>query len=461
VLDPRFGHSLRLIRPTMLLVALIASRTASSAALDLPVERYRLTNGLRVIIAPDPALANVTLRVRYDVGTGDDPDGLEGIAHLVEHLQFGGSKHVAPGDHQRLLEAAGGSAFVGRTSLDWTMYGETMPPEALELALWLESDRMGFAADGPDESRVAHERTILVHEYQSSVIDSQFGSAQELLHNEIFPAWHPYRGLMHWFGVNPDIRLRDVKAFLGTWYSPANATLILVGPVDETTALALAKKYFESLPSVPPPARPALQSWSVGDTVIDATARLSHQQVLIGWRTPPFHEPGDRELDIAARLLAGPSGILVRELVNRGLATAVGARQASHRADSTFLVSVQVADGVRVEPIGDAIERAVSEIAGGVSESDIARARKPLMDGAILGLETSFGRASRLADTIDLADPWDLHGYERIDSAQVAAAIRRFLTPQARAAMVLYPAVSTRLPSEKRIVVEHRERRLP
>jgi zinc protease len=439
-----------------------AGRLAHAAApVNLPVEQHRLDNGLQVILAPDDSLPDVTVAVRYDVGSADDPNGLEGLAHLVEHVHFKGSAHVPPGDHMRLLEEAGASYVQGVTGFDGTYYVETIPPEALDLALWLESDRMGFPPEQLDEAAEKHEQTIVSHEYRWRIFDSPNSRLAEMMSNEVFPAWHPYHVPSDGLEAIGNIGPRDVRAFMRTWYTPANARLVLAGPFEPVAALELVTRYFGSIPSVDPPKRPPLPPmFRPGDVVMNVLAPVQHKNVLVAWATPPLHEPGDRELDLAARILTGPNGLLVRELVGRGLAAGVTARQASNRRGSMFYVSIVMADGASVEPVGRVIDQTLAMLSVGVNEEVVARARKWWTDVRLVGIETSTARADRLALVDDVSDPWDLASYGRIDSGGMAAAVGRWLVPAQRVAAVVYPS-GRPLPVGVQGIIESREKRMP
>ncbi|MBV9949743.1 MAG: insulinase family protein [Myxococcales bacterium] len=458
---PRERSPLRAVGAAAFVAAVLAATPRAAAdPLDLPVDEHRLANGLRVVLAPDPTLGDVTVMVQYRVGQADDPSGLEGLAHLAEHLQFAGSKHVAAGEHARLLEAAGVDGFVGETSPDWTIYAETVPPSALALALWLESDRMAFPGARATDERVAHERTILSHEYESRVIDTALGPVAEVLRDQIYPAWHPYHIAWSGPGVAPAIGLRDVRAFFRTWYSPENAVLILAGAFDPAEALRLVGQYFGPVRSSPPPERPRIPAFTVGDVLVDVLAPVRQSEVIAAWQTPAYGEPGDRELDLAATLLAGPGAVLVRTLVRRGLATGVGARQASARLGSIFLIRVQAANAAAVPAIETAVSDAIAGLANGVDVSEFWRARHDWTLRDTLSLETSYGRAQQLALQVDPGDPWGLRAHERIDAAAVAAAVRQWLVPRQRAVLVVRPAAIP-LPPERRTMIQRREQRLP
>ncbi len=439
----------------------LSTPCAAAGPPQWPVEEHQLSNGLRVVLAPDPTLPDVTVCVRFDAGSADDPNGLEGLAHVVEHLHFQGSRHVAPGDHNRLLESAGGTNINATTTPDATTYVETVPPEALELALWLEADRMGFADTRIDDALVSHERTIVDQEYRLRVLDSQLAMVGEIVANEVFPPWHPYHVPLEGLASVDRIQLADVNAFIRTWYTPANARVVVAGQFDAQTALDWVTRYFGGLPSVAAPPRPGLPpSWRVGDVRMNIRANVLQKYVVVAWRSPPLRAPDDRPLDLAARLLAGPQGLFVRKLVSRDLAVSVSARQHSMLRGSEFVVNVEVHPGVSVTPVGLAIEEAIAELAAGPDEADLARARKWWADRQLSRLETSLGRAAWLTAAPPQEDRWELGGYDTIDSAAVAGAVRRWLLPEGRSAAVVYPAAGMPLRGAA-AVVDDREKALP
>jgi predicted Zn-dependent peptidase len=152
-------------------LALCLVAPAAGAQVARAVSEFRLANGLRVVVSPDPASADVSVLVRYDVGARDDPSGLTGLAHLSEHLMCDSTKHVPLGQLQRLLQGAGATNINGETAIDWTMYHETLPLDRLDLALWLESDRMGYQLEHIDEAALARDRAAVLNEYRDRVTD--------------------------------------------------------------------------------------------------------------------------------------------------------------------------------------------------------------------------------------------------------------------------------------------------
>jgi zinc protease len=433
-----------------------AERAASAFDIHLPVQRARLSNGLRVVLAPDDALADVGLIVRYDVGSSDDPNGLEGLAHLVEHLQFSGSRHVARGEHERLLEAAGCDQQGAQTGLDATIYWETVPPEALPLALWLERDRMAFAGDRLDGAVVEREKNIIGLEYRSGLFDREAGLVGTAVANEVFPPWHPYHQPEYAFSTIGAISLRDVRAFLRTWYSPANAEIVVAGHFDPAATTSLIERYFGGLPAAPPPERPALPPLGeTRDVVLDLSAGVADKLVMAAWRTPGLGAPGDLELDLAATLLFEH---LREKLVRSGLARSVAVRQASARRGSMFVLNVRFEMTASVVPIGDEIQSAIASLQTLAPASEVADARRIWRERRLLTLETSLGRAQTLSDGRSTEDPWGVEDYAQLDAEAVSDAARTYLVPARRVAAVVYPWTRA-VPSDVRVVIESRTER--
>jgi zinc protease len=429
-----------MIRTTALLLATaILLVNAPAPGADTPawrVEEHVLSNGLRVVLAPDEALDDVSVVVHYGVGSSDDPAGKDGLAHVVEHLMFAGSRHVGPGEHAKWIARAGGWGLNATTSLDGTDYFVTVPPEQLPLVFWLESDRMGFVSERVDDATLARERDLITYEASDKLFDRGLGTAGAVAMAEVFPPWHPYHREPDPQWV-PAMTLADVRAFLRTWYGPANATLIVAGRFDAAAALELAERYFGGLRGMAPPTRPPLpDSWDVHDVLVQMHANVRQAQVIFMWPTPAFGRAGDAELDVAALLLAGPGGRLQAELVGSGLATAVHARQDSGLRASTFHVSATVAARHSVTRVADVIQEVLTDLARDLRPEECARARAEAEQLHLLGLETSMARARRLALTHSPASPWEIGRYSAMACEDVRRALATALVPNRRAVVL-------------------------
>ena len=223
-----------------------------AAASKVPVikyEKYKLKNGLEVILSENHRLPLVAVDIWYHVGPANEREGRTGFAHLFEHMMFQGSGHVDANEHFRQLEAAGASDINGTTDFDRTNYFETMPSNKLETALWLESDRMGWLLDKLDEKKLANQRDVVRNERRQGG-NSPYEVVNEGMWHQLFPKGHPYYGDV--IGSHADIEaaeLKDVRDFFKTYYAPNNATIAIVGDYDPKTIKGLVEKYFGRLPA--------------------------------------------------------------------------------------------------------------------------------------------------------------------------------------------------------------------
>jgi zinc protease len=424
----------------------LSATTAAADAPTFPAEMVRLPNGLRVLLAPDPAANLVTVRVTYAAGIADDPNGLCGLAHLTEHLVSERTEHVAnaPG----LLASAGATHVEAQTTLDATHYTETLPPERLETALWIESDRMGFAADALTQERVTSDARTLGNEDAQTRTDRLLGTFGSYLFGELYPAWHPYAGIAGRLNVD-DAKLADVRAFLATWYVPSNATLVLAGAFDRDKALAAIERYFGPIPSASAPSRPALPAWSVPGMRLTVAAPTSTATVSVAWKTPAYGEPDDAALDLVASALSGPGNErFTRTLVAPGLASGVESRQMSTRASSLFSVTAWVEPGVNPSVVLAEIERMVADVGETLQGSEFDHARN-LWRSSKGSLEAPWSRASRLASlaSIDVWPgprfDWGRGRYETLTAADVRRAASRWLGRQAHVTVFVIPRRGT------------------
>src|SRR5690348_7504496 len=242
----------------LLLIALLAVSLAAQQKTQAPLpqikyEKYKLKNGLDVILYEDHRLPLVAVNLWYHVGPANERPGRTGFAHLFEHMMFEGSQHVGPKAHFRYLEGAGASDINGTTEFDRTNYFETLPSNQLELALWLESDRMGYLLGTLAREKLANQRDVVRNERRQSVENAPYGLVEEAMYHQLFPKDHPYFADV--IGSHQDIeaaRLDDVRQFFRQYYSPNNASLAITGDFTPQQAKALIEKYFGTIPSGPP-----------------------------------------------------------------------------------------------------------------------------------------------------------------------------------------------------------------
>ena len=367
---------------------------------DLAFERYTLPNGLTVILHQDTRVPTVAVNVWYHVGAMHEPPRRSGFAHLFEHLMFQDSRHVGDDDHFRLLEQAGASDVNGTTSNDRTNYLETVPKEELPLALWLESDRMGFLLDTLDERKLNNQREVVKNERRQSFEGEPYGMGYLALYEALFPEGHPYRFTP--IGKVEDLdaaKVEDVRSFFNTYYTPANATLTLAGNFETAPTKELIAKAFGGIRMGVKPPEPKITTpdlTSEKRTKVDEkVARLP--KVTLAWLTPPFLTQQDIELDILSTLLAdGKSSRLYRALVEKQLAVSVGAHEESMTLRSIFTVDATVAPGHTVEEVEAALDAVLLDIAtNGPNDAEVARARDKVELGFLQGLEAPGGMHGR------------------------------------------------------------------
>ena len=346
---------------------------------DIPYVKRTLENGLDVIVHEDHGCPLIAVSVWYHVGSKNEKPGRTGFAHLFEHLMFEGSKNHDTGYFQP-LEAIGGT-LNGSTNSDRTNYWEVVPCGAIERALWLESDRMGYLLPALTEKKFVTQREVVLNERRQNYENRPYGYASMALASIHYPPNHQY----HWptIGMPEDLRaadLRDVQEFFSRFYHPGNASLAIAGDIDTNRALDLADHFFSEIPRGPavpivkPPGLPVRESpscWYFED-------RVKFPRLYLSWPTPALFAPGDAALDLLGMILAGDkSAPLQRALLHdRPLVTDVTSGQASHEMSSLFMVAATAAPDVTLVEIENEItSEPIHMVSEGPTEDQLARAQ--------------------------------------------------------------------------------------
>jgi zinc protease len=318
--------------------------TSPNVALTVPFTQFTLPNGLHVILHEDHTVPLATVNVWYHVGSAREKPGRTGFAHLFEHLMFEGSAHVKEGEFDTLLEAAGATNN-GSTETDRTNYYIDLPSNALELALFLESDRMGYLLDAMSPERVNGQRDVVKNERRQSYENAPYGMASIEIDKMLYPEGHPYR----WptIGYMEDLTAasyEDVVEFFRKYYQPGNASLVIAGDIDPVKTRALVEKWFSDVKPgttpVPPIDYPHAMLAGVSRKTIEDRVQLP--RLYISWLTPSWFKPGDAELDVVSQVLAGGknSRLYKRLVYDLQIAQDVNAYQASAALDSQFQIVV-------------------------------------------------------------------------------------------------------------------------
>jgi zinc protease len=417
--------------------------------MNIPFSQYTLDNGLRVIIHEDRRLPMVAVNIWYHVGSKNEHPGRTGFAHLFEHLMFEGSEHYDKGYFHPLQEA--GASLNGSTNPDRTNYWEVVPTNALDLALWMESDRMGYLLPALTVQKFENQRDVVLNERRQNYENRPYGLASMAITAALFPPDHPY----HWMTIGETADLKaatfeDVRAFFQTYYHPANASLVVAGDIDTADALDRVRTHFEEIPPGPRP-RP-----------IDATARLTSETRLIledrvelprlylAWHSPAMFTDGDAEMDLLSDLIAnGKVSRLYKSLVyEQRIASEVMAFQNSRESGGFWQVVATAAPGHNLEELDEAIAAEFARLlAEGPSVDEIDRAHAQVEAQFVYRLQTlgGFGgKADQLnAYSVFLNDPGyferDLARYEQVTREHLHRAANKYLSRDTRLALSVVP----------------------
>jgi zinc protease len=422
-----------------------AARAAVADTPRIKFEKYTLPNGLVVILSEDHRLPLVSTNIWYHVGPANELPGRTGFAHLFEHMMFEGSKHVPGNGHIRFLEAAGASDLNGTTDFDRTNYFETLPSNQLELALWLESDRMGYLPDRLDQASLTNQQDVVRNERRQSIENSPYGIVEEAVFHKLFPQGHPYYADV--MGSHADIqaaKIEDVRNFFKLYYAPNNASLAIVGDFDPANAKQLVEKYFGPLKRGAPVPKIA----AVTPPITAERRAIIHDQVELprvyeAWLTAPIFKPGDALADLSSDILGGgKSSRLYKKLVyEKQIALDVSASQNSLILGSVFEIAVTARPGHKAEEIEKAVDEELAAFRkDGPTAAELERAQNGIETRTIQGLQR-LGGFGGIADRLNeynhyLGTPdyleQDLARYRNATVASIREFAQQQLKPTAR-----------------------------
>ncbi|HEX6655280.1 MAG TPA: pitrilysin family protein [Candidatus Limnocylindria bacterium] len=419
---------------------------------DIPIQRSRLDNGLRVILSPDDTAPIVAVNLWYDVGSKHEKPGRTGFAHLFEHMMFQGSEHVAKGEHFAQIQQAGGTLNAS-TWLDRTNYFETVPSHELELCLWLESDRLSSLLPAMTQEKLDNQREVVKNERRWSVDNQPYGSWDERIQALLYPEGHSYHHST--IGSMADLdaaSLDDVRHFFATYYAPNNAVLTVAGDFEPDAALAMIERHFGPIPAnpdLPPPpdmSIPPLIGRALREEVPD---RVPLPRVYLAYRMPVFGTPAFEDLTVASDLLAtGRASRLYRSLIReRQLAQdmtvfpfpIVGGA-------SMFAVWATARPEVSHETLEAALLAEIERLtADGPMEDELVRVRNLHAAAVESSLERISERADRLSMYTCLFDEPERINTERgrywaVDAPRVQATMAATLREDNRLVLTYLPA---------------------
>ena len=386
--------------------------------MSIPVVDFtdeRLPNGLRLIIAEDHLAPVVAINVWYGVGSKHEVTGKTGFAHLFEHVMFQGSRNVGKAEHIALVQAAGGT-MNGTTWLDRTNYFETMPSHQLELAIWLEADRMGTLLDALSQENLDNQREVVKNEKRWSYDNRPYGSWSEKLQAHLYPPEHPYHHPT--IGSMEDLdaaSIEDVSAFFRTYYAPNNAVVSIVGDVDPAAARAWTERYFGAIPanpSIPPLGDTSLPPTIGGERREVVEDRVPLPRIFFGFRAPALGDERLDAIDVATQILAGGKGSrLHRRLVRdeRIAQDVVGFSLGFVDGASIWAGWATVRPGVAIDQVERSFLEELDRIGRDpISPDELARAHALIETEELGALQRVEERADRLSMYANLFDDPDL-----------------------------------------------------
>ena len=359
--------------------------------LNLSVEKYYLRNGLEVILFQKKSLPFISVNIWYRVGSANEIKGKSGLAHLFEHMMFQGSKNVPKEMHFRYIQEAGGNLNAS-TSFDRTNYFEKLPANELELALWLESDRMGFFLDALDQIKLDNQKSVVLNERLERYDNQPYGLAWEKMLGNLYPENHPYG----WptIGYYKDIEsynLDDVRSFFQKYYAPSNATLVLGGNFESENAKSLVEKYFGDIKNDGRPKQINSFPAKLNETkLITFEDKVNLERLYLGWHTQNAFQEDDAALDILSDILTGSKNArLTRKLIYElQIVQDVNSMQFSGKYGGHFMIVATVKPGKSIDEIKKIIFDEISLLANqGVSTQEVIRSKNVIKSNFIYSLQ--------------------------------------------------------------------------
>ena len=436
-------------------VALAAASSAIAQTvptkIELPYTQFTLANGLTVILHEDHAVPLVSTNMWYHVGSAREKPGRTGFAHLFEHLMFMGSGHVKPGEFDDWLEGVGGTNN-GSTENDRTNYWINVPSNSIELALFLESDRMGYLLDSMTPKTVDAQRDVVKNERRQSYENRPYGQAELLLGELLYPEGHPY----HWpvIGYMPDLTAasyEDVVEFNKKYYAPSNASLVVAGDIDPVATRKLVEKWFGDIKAGPAPEPMTIPGVALtGVTKKTVTDKVQLPRIYLAWLTPPHFVPGDAALDMVADALAGGknSRLYKRLVYDMQIAQDVQAYQASQQLSSYFLIQATARPGHTVDELIKVIDEEIAKLQTVTPDAHETERSINTIEASFFKRMEQVGGFGGKADQLNAyftatGDPdyfnEDLARYRAMSPSDVRAAAAKFLPLDRRVELTVLP----------------------
>jgi zinc protease len=430
-------------------VTLVETYDGSDGEFTLPFSKYRLDNGLTVVLHEDHSDPLVHIDVTYHVGSNREEPGRSGFAHLFEHMMFEGSANVADGDHGKIISNAGGT-MNGSTNSDLTNYYETLPINQLEIALWLEADRMGFLLEAVDQEKFDVQRETVKNERGQRIDNVPYGRWNETAMAALYPPGHPYSWPV--IGWTEDLNaagLGDLKRFFLRWYGPNNATVTIGGDIDPQQTLEWISRYFGPIPS-----GPAVENLPKQPAVLDDNRYLTMEDNVhlpaIAMLIPTVHvlHPDEAPLDAAAKILGqGRASLLYQRLVQSGRAVSAFVAHSCRElsCEMAFIVVQNPQSGETLAEMEEAVRETLREFAErGVNADDLQKFKAGFESRQVFGMQSVTGKVGALAiSELFTGDPRnatrDIERYNAVTEADVTRAFKQYIEDQPAVILSITP----------------------
>ncbi|HKX54762.1 MAG TPA: pitrilysin family protein, partial [Xanthomonadales bacterium] len=436
-------------------ISLVEEYAGGDAELSVHYSKYRLDNGLTVILHEDHSDPMVHVDVAYHVGSNREEPGRSGFAHFFEHMMFEGSKNVAEGAHGKIISNAGGS-LNGTTNSDRTNYYETIPVNQLEIALWLEADRMGFLLEAVDQEKFEVQRETVKNERGQRIDNVPYGRVSETMMQNLYPPEHPYSWpVIGWMEDLDAANLEDLERFFLRWYGPNNAQLVIGGDIDRQQTLEWIAKYFGSIPAGPAVESLTKQAGQLEqDRYVTLEDNVHLPAIAMLFPTVYYNHPDEAPLDAAAQVLGGGrASLLYQRLVQSGRAVSAYVSHACRElaCEMAFIVIQNPASGETLAEMESAIRETLAEFAAdGVSEDDLQKFKVQMESSQVFGMQSLAGKVGGLAfSEMFNGDPksvyLDLQRYAAVTREDVTRTFAQYLVDQPAVILSVVPTGKTGL----------------
>ncbi len=427
---------------------------------NIKFEKHILPNGLNLIIHEDHSIPIVSVNLWYHVGSGREKQGKSGFAHLFEHMLFQGSKNVEKGNHFKLIQDAGGT-LNGSTNTDRTNYWEILPSNFLELALYLESDRMGFLLDAMTQEKLDNQRDVVKNERRQNYENQPYGLASKIINENLYPPEHPY----HWLtiGTQEDLSnatLEDVMEFFKKYYVPNNASLCIGGDINPKEVKKLVEKYFGEIPrgneiEKMKPWIPVLNE----NKYLTMEDNVKLPRIYINWLTVQHFTDDEAALDLLATILSrGKNSRLYKSLVyEKKIAQDVSAYNNSAEVSGSFGIVSTAKQGASLKEIEEVINNELEKVKlEGVSEKELELAKNETEANFIYRLQSLGGFGGRTDQlnryNIFVGDPGyfnkDLERYKKVSVEDIKRVANVYLKQNGKVVLSAVPRGKTELKAQ-------------